>query len=260
MQIVGLTEEHEDFYFRCLEDWDARVGEQGHHKACWYRSNREQVGVRLAVDEENTPRGMIQYVPADISQIEGRDLYFIQCIWIHPKRKGEVNFRRKGVGRALLEAAEEDVRSRGARGIAAWGIRLPFWMRASFYKKHGYKPIQRDGISLLVWKPFNDEAEKPSWILPRREVSNQPGVVTVTGFISGWCPALSLVFERAKRACAELGDSVVFIEIDTSDRATFLDWGIMDGVYVDGKRVGQGPPMSYEKMLKLIRKKINKLK
>ena len=34
----------------------------------------------------------------------------------------------------------------------------------------------------------------------------------------------------------------------------------MDGVYVDGKRVGQGPPMSYEKMLKLIRKKINKLK
>jgi len=45
----------------------------------------------------------------------------------------------RGIGSALLEAAENDARELGAKGMAAWGLWLPFWMKASWFKKHGYK-------------------------------------------------------------------------------------------------------------------------
>lgn len=41
----------------------------------------------------------------------------------------------RGMGEALLAAAEEDARARGAKGMAAWGLSLPFWMKAAWFKK-----------------------------------------------------------------------------------------------------------------------------
>jgi N-acetylglutamate synthase-like GNAT family acetyltransferase len=59
------------------------------------------------------------------------------------------------MGKALLKAAEDDAKSLGAKGIAAWGISLPFWMKASWFKNHGYKKADKDSMALLVWKPFS---------------------------------------------------------------------------------------------------------
>ena len=50
------------------------------------------------------------------------------------------------MGKALLRAAEEDARALGALGMAAWGISLPFWMKASWFRKHGYRKADRQGI------------------------------------------------------------------------------------------------------------------
>ncbi len=70
---------------------------------------------------------------------------------------------------------------------------------------------------------------------------------------------MNMVFERAKRAAAEFGDQVDFREINTSDRNAFLEWGISDGLFIDGKEVRNGPPPSYEKIHKLMAKKVKKL-
>jgi len=35
------------------------------------------------------------------------------------------------MGKTLLQAAENDVKAMGAKGIVAWGLILPFWMKAS---------------------------------------------------------------------------------------------------------------------------------
>jgi hypothetical protein len=37
MQIIDLTEQHENMFFHCLEDWSDVMKESGEHKACWYR-------------------------------------------------------------------------------------------------------------------------------------------------------------------------------------------------------------------------------
>jgi GNAT superfamily N-acetyltransferase len=260
MRVIDLTEEHESSYFWCLEEWSDEMKEAGDHKETWYCRMKERgLRVKLAVNDDGVLGGMIQYLPVEESIVEGRDLYFIPCVWVHGHKQGRGNLQGHGLGTALLEAAEADARERGAKGLAAWGLALPIWMKASWFRKHGFRNADRQGIALLLWKPFTDDALPPKWIRQRKEPEEHAGCVTVTGFCNGWCPAQNLTFERAKRASAELGDKVVFREIDTSDRGVFLEWGVADGVYVDGKLIRSGPPPSYERVRKRIAKSLGRL-
>ena len=53
---------------------------------------------------------------------------------------------------------------------------------------------------------------------------------------------------------------MVFRKIDTFDRNVFLEWGIADALFIDGKQVRTGPPpSSCEKIKKLITKRVKKL-
>jgi GNAT superfamily N-acetyltransferase len=67
------------------------------------------------VDDNGTVGGKIQYLPVEQSNVDGSGLYFILCIWVHGHKQGRGNFQRRGMGRALLEAAETDARALGAR-------------------------------------------------------------------------------------------------------------------------------------------------
>lgn len=259
MEIVDLKEEYQDTYFVCLEDWSEEIKEAGDHKKSWYERMKEKgLRAKLAVDGHKVC-GMVQYVPVENSFIEGKDLYFIHCIWVHGHKKGIGNRQKKGMGKALLQAAENEVQSLGAKGIAAWGISLPFWMKASWFKKQGYAKVDKYGTAVLLWKPFSDDAVAPKWIKRRKKPGKKAGKVTVTSFINGWCPAQNLVFERAKRAASEFGDKVAFQAIDTFDRDTFLEWGIGDGLFIDGRQIRTGPPPSYKKIKRKITRQVKKL-
>lgn len=262
MKVIDLTEEYKRDYFVCLEDWSDEIKEAGDHKEDWYNKMKHKgLEVKLAVNDSGEVGGMIQYIPIQHSFADGKDMYFINCIWVHGYREGRGNFQKKGMGKALLHAAEEDARSRGAKGIAAWGVPLPFWMKASWFKRHGYTVAEKQGFlgPVLLWKPFTEDALAPKWIKVKQKPKTIPGVVTVTAFLNGWCPAQNMVFERAKQAASEFGDRVVFHQIDTFDRNIFLEWGIADALFIDDRQVNTGPPPSYEKIKKLIAKKVKKL-
>jgi len=261
MQIIDLAKEHEASYFLCLEEWSDEVKEAGPHREAWYRKMRERgLRAKLAVDEKGMAGGMIQYLPAEHSTIDGPGLYFIPCIWVHGHKQGRGNFQKHGMGTALLAAAEEDARNRGANGMAAWGLWLPIWMRASWYKKHGYRTADRNGIMALVWKPFTDDAKQPRWIRKVKKPGTVPGQVSVAAFLGGWCVNYNLAYERAKRAAAEFGDKVAFQTIDTSDRKNFQEWGMSDALFIDGREVNVGPAPSYAKLRSMIEKRVKTLR
>ena len=262
MQIIDLAEEYKKLYFVCLEDWSEEMKEAGDHKAVWYNKMKDKgLRVKLALDDSGEVGGMIQYIPIEHSFADGKDLYFINCIWVHGHKKGRGNFQKKGMGKALLQAAEDDVKAMGLKGIAAWGIPLPFWMKASWFKEHGYDKVDKQGFlgPVLLWKPFTKEATPPKLIRQKKKPEVTPGKVTITAFVNGWCPAQNMIFERARRAAAEFGDKIIFREIDTFDRQTFLEWGITDALFLDNKSVRTGPPPSYDKILKMITRRVNKL-
>ena len=119
--------------------------------------------VKLALDDSGRIGGMIQYVPIAFSPAEGWDLYFILCIWVHGHKQGRGDFRNQGMGKALLRAAEEDAKSLGAAGMAAW------------FRKQGYRTADKTGIRRLLWKPFSERAEPPRWIDERKRPEKTEG-------------------------------------------------------------------------------------
>jgi len=260
VEIIELSEKYEQLYFVCLEDWSEEIKEAGNHKQTWYEKMKDKgLRVKLALDDKGEVGAMIQYVPVQQALVEGEDLYFINCIWVHGRKKGRGNFQKRGMGKALLKAAEQDAKGLGAKGIVAWGLSLPFFMRASWFKKQGYARADKMGIQVLVWKPFTADALPPKWVRQKKKPEPIPGKVTVTGFLNGWCPAMNIAFERAKRAASEFGDRVIFQEVNTFDRKVFLEWGIADALFIDGKPVRTGPPPSSAKIRKLIARRIRKL-
>jgi GNAT superfamily N-acetyltransferase len=260
MEVVDLTAEHEQLYLLCLEDWSDEIREAGDHKARWYERMKQQgLRVKLARDERGQIGGMIQYLPIEQSFLEGRDLNFVYCVWVHGYKQGRGNFQGKGMGKALLAAAEADTRAMGKKGLAAWGVSLPVFMKASWFKRQGYKAADRIGIQVLLWKPFSSDAERPRWIRRKKTPQAAPGRVTVSAFVNGWCPAMSLSYERARRAAGELGEKVHFDSYDTLQPGVFEEWGIADGLFIDGKAVRTGPPPSYENLRRLMEKRLKRL-
>jgi GNAT superfamily N-acetyltransferase len=260
-QVIDLTTEYEDLYFVCLEDWSDEMKEAGSRKQEWYdKMKNNGLRVKLALDENDVVGGMIQYVPIEHSIVNGENLYFISCIWVHGYKQGRGNFRKKGMGKALLKAAEEDVKRMGMNGIVAWGLSIPVFMRASWFRRNGYKKTDKMNMQVLLWKPFTESATPPKWIRKKKKPAKIPGQVTVTSYIKGWCPAQNLVYERAKRASAELGEKVVFNEVDTFDRSVCMDCGMDDALFIDNKQVWTGPPPSFKKIKHKIEKQLRKLK
>ncbi len=261
MKIVDVTAENTELFCWCLEDWSDDAKASGPKRRRWFDRGRESgLRAKLALNDRGIEGGMIQYGPIESSHVDGEDLYFIYCIHVHGYKQGRGNFQGRGMGAALLAAAEADARERGAKGMAAWGVWLPFWMKASWFRKHGYVKADRQGIAVLLYKPFTDDATRPRWYPSSTKAPDPvPGKVTVTAFSSGWCLASNLVYERAKRACATFGDRVAFREIDTSTPAAVAEWGHVDAVLVDGRNVQKGPPPSYEKIHRLIAKRVRRL-
>jgi len=260
LRIIDLTAEHEGIFLQCLEDWSPEMKEAGDRKKSWYDKMRSLgLDVKLALDDRGIVGGMIQSVPIEHSHASGKDLQVILCIWVHGHKQGRGNFQKRGMGKALLVAAEEEARKRGKKGMAAWGIGLPFWMRASWFKKHGYKAADKNSMAILLWKPFTADAAPPAWFKQKKRPEGVPGKVVVTAFRDGWCQGQNISVERAKRASSEFGDKVMFREIDTSERAALEEWGRPSALFIDDKEVNTGPPPSYEKLRKLIEKRVKRL-
>lgn len=263
VRVVDLTPANEPLYFVCLEDWHgADLAQAGDHKARWFRrASGLGLRVKLALDADGRVGGMIHYLPIEHSPAIGRGLELILCVWVHGHASGRGNFQGRGMGTALLDAAEADARARGVKGMAAWGLALPFWMRASWFRRHGYRRADRRGIASLVWKPFGSDAEPPRWpATTGRRPEPVAGKVLVTGCVNGWCPAQNLAFERARSAAEPFGDLVECRMVDTSDRETMLAWGESDALFVDGRRVRTGPPPSEAKLAALIGRRVRRVR
>jgi hypothetical protein len=251
--IVELNEELKPAFCACLTPDDPALKEAGDMKKEWLaRQQPDDFGARVALSPEGIPCGMIQYLPADRSGIEGPGLWFVFCIWIPDRKRNPAgNLRRTGMGRALLAAAEEDVRSRGADGVVAWGTPLPFFMKSSWFKKQGYRLADKKGIMELCWKPFNERALSPFWKNPGWADSDIKQVAgskaKVTAYVNGICPAMNMVHNRFVRAVGEM-DGKVVLESITPART--------DAVLINGREFPMGPPPSYKKILKALKRAI----
>ena len=259
MEIVDISDSEVPTYCKCLEDWSQEFDDEGGRKLAWYGKMKERgLRVKLAREDDGRVVGMIQYAPAEATPIEGEGIHYVYCVWVHGYDQGPGNHQGRGIGKRLLAAAEEDAKALGSKGLAAWGLRLPFFMRSAWFRKQGYRVVDRDGMMELVFKPFVEGAAPPRFLERRDRPAAGDSRVTVTAYTNGWCPAQNIVFERAQRAAAGFPGAVDFVGIDTSDKETLAARGISDGLFIDGREVRTGPPPSYGKLRGLIAKQVKK--
>ena len=260
MKIIDITPENENQYFCCLEEWSDDIKEAGDYKQKWYNQMKNKgLKVKFALDDNDIIGGMIQYIPIEDSIFEGENLYVVLCIWVHGHKQGRGDYRKRGMGKALLKAAEDDAKQLGANGLVTWGLVIPVFMRASWFKRHGYKVVDRSGIMRLLWKPFNDDAVAPKFIKPKKQPEKGIDKVNVTLFRNGWCQTMNIACERARRASELFPGNINLQEFVTTDKEVVMEWGINDALYIDGKEVSIGPAPSFEKIRKKIAKRVSKI-
>jgi len=261
MKIIDISPETESDYFCCLEEYSDDMKEAGNCKQRWYELMKDKgLKVKFVVDDNNIIGGMIQYIPIEHSMIEGKDLYTVLCIWVHGHKQGRGNYRNKGLGKALLLAAEEDVKQLGVNGLVTWGLAIPVFMRASWFKKQGYKVVDKSGMMRLLWKPFNNDALPPKFMKPKKQPEKGTDKINVTLFRNGWCQSMNITCERAKRASMDFPGKINLLEFDTTVKGVVNEWGITDALYIDNKELGIGPPLSFKKIRKRIKKSVKRVK
>ncbi len=258
MQIIDLKPEHHDAYFNCLGDGTSDFSIGTCRKKEWFACHADSgLSVKLAVDDDKKPIGMVQYGPAKIMFPQDHELAFIHCIWVLKQSKNE-NYQNRGIGKALLRAVEDDVQQRGFKGLVAWGVALPVFMRASWFRRQGFKKIDKKGIAVLLWKPYAPDAVPVRWERDLKVPDRVRGKVDLTVLSSGWCTVMNANVENAIKAAEDFGDTVVVHEVDTRDRKNLVEWGQPDAIFLDGKQIAKGPPLSYEQIHKIIARQVKK--
>jgi predicted N-acetyltransferase YhbS len=227
--------------------------------------NMQKKGARTKVAFiEDNPVGFIHLIPIEVSTTEliGQDLMVIPCLAILK------NWEGKGVGRALIQEAENEARAQNKQGlvtIAYYGD-FPF-MPAGFFEKTGFNVIDRRKVTAvgeqgllddeaILMKAFETPKEPPHFAEPKYEFTPIPNKVVIDLFWDPFCLTSITEAQRVREVAEEFGDKVVLNEYPADDRELFLSLQIPRAIFINGKEIGWGWAAPKEGIREAIEKEI----
>jgi len=213
------------------------IDASGRRRAAWMEAMQEH-GLRAKVATiDGRPVGFVYTMPIEICPWGpvGRDLTVLPCLWVLPDQM------KRGAGRALVAAAEEEARRQGSKGIVTTAYEQYDWfMPAAFFGSRGFVEARRRGGTAIVWRPFDDTAEPPQFLEPNYRYEPVPGKVVVDLFWHTFCQTVDVEAARVREVAAEFGDRVALNEYCADDRDTLLRYQIPRAIYVNGTEIGWG--------------------
>jgi len=127
---------------------------------------------------------------------------------------------------------------------------FPHWNPVSFYEHMGYSRVEKSGLAVLVWKPFNGTVSPPSFQRQVQTPIADTDNISVMMFTNGWCTGNCSQLITVREAVEGLEGSIDYREIDTSEQQVLQEWGIADGLYVDGQPYRPYEPPCTSEMLR----------
>jgi len=200
----------------------------------------EQGGVIKAALVDGEHVGFGYGLPIEISSWGpiGEGLMVIPCLYVLERGT------KKGVGRALIEAIEQDARGSGRKGTTIMAFRdLPgaeWFLPVTFFEHLSYEAIDSRGRFVLLWKPFVHDASRPRFLEPNYTHQPVEGKVVIDLYWNGFCQTSNIEAERVREVCAEFGHLVVLNEYCAEDRDVFRSCQIPRAIYVNGREIGWG--------------------
>jgi len=204
-------------------------------------------GLRVKVAlYDSQPVGFLYVMPIETCPWgpRGRDLAVIPCLVAQEKVKG------KGVGRALINAAEEEARRQGRKGLVTMAYYHDFWfMPATFFERCGFSKTKSRKVTAegekeylseeaIVWKVWDSSAEPPEFFERNYKFEPVPGKVVVDLFWNTFCQTSAIEAQRVREVVAEFGDRVILREYSADDHVVVSHYGIPRAIFVDGKEIG----------------------
>ncbi|MEA3408307.1 MAG: GNAT family N-acetyltransferase [Chloroflexota bacterium] len=249
--IRDMQAEDEAFVGTCThvdetEEWTASC----ERRVPWLRHQRER-GLRVKVallDGEHA--GFLYMMPIEVAPWgpAGRDLMSIQCLTVRSVMSGQ------GVGRALVEAAEEEARVQECQSLVVTAFYHDFWfMPAPFFEKCGFTVAARKDSAAILWKPFSPSAEPPHFLERNYEFVPVPDKVAIDLFWSRSCLTTDTEAQRVREVAEEFGDAVALRAYCADDPTVRDRYGVPRGIFIEGEEVGWGYEAPREGLREAIR-------
>jgi GNAT superfamily N-acetyltransferase len=186
---------------------------------------------------DGVPRGFLYRMPIEICSWGpiGVGLSVIPCLCV------ESAFHKKGIGKALMNNAEQRCRQEGFKGITLQAYSHDFWfMQDAFFLKQGFHMVCRRGTTVLLWRTFDSLAIKPRLLESKYKFQAIPGRVVIDLFWNQFCQTSSIESQRVKEVAAEFGEKVILHEYQAENRDVLLTYEVPRGIYVNGKEIFWG--------------------
>lgn len=190
--------------------------------------------VKTKTVQGSIAKGLIEYVPIEFAcePVKGEGGLFINCVWIVPP------LWHQGAGKALLERCVKKARAYGGVSVLAyegdkWFGFFPY-MPTSFFKKFGFKEVDRDGSRVLLHLDLGGN-QKPKLIRAKVVRAKKSDKLTVDVFYSSRCPWSGWMVDKVTRGMKKY--HAIVNAINTDDRKVIEEYGMSRGVSVNGKPV-----------------------
>ncbi|MFX1497925.1 MAG: GNAT family N-acetyltransferase [Promethearchaeota archaeon] len=179
------------------------------------------------------PMGLLESIPIEfaLEPIEGESSLFINCIWILPP------FWNRGVGKTLMRCFIKQANKVGGASVIAYdgdnwfGTKIKY-MPLSFFRKFGFKEIEREGTRVLLHLDLGSK-KLPYFIINKTE-SVKPHACEVNIFVNNQCPWSCFMIDDIKKNIKKYPDIRLKI-VNTNSREDIRLYGISRGITIDGK-------------------------
>lgn len=246
IEVRDMTPDDEPYVGTC-----SRVGQSDEIEECGRRRvqllrRMYQYGLRVKVGLVNgAEAGLLYTMPSQISPWGpvGEDLMVITCAYV------QTAWERIGLGRALVETAEEEARRQSAKAIAAVAYyRQDRRISARFFEQLGYRAADRRpdpspshiGIQAVVWKPLDPSALPPRLAKRNHQYRPTKGKVVVDLFHTDLCRISSIEAERVRKVAREFGDKVLLNQHATEAPEVRDGQPPARAIFVNGREIGWG--------------------
>lgn len=218
----------------------------GVRQKVWWRWYQTYLGLRTLVAYIGPrPVGHVEFMPIEHAPraVGGERLMMINCILVARE------FQGRGVGRELLQAAEDEARVR-MDGMAVVCYAHEDWLPSSFFEHMGFNLEAEKGGELLLTKSFTP-IRPPQFLPTHYDPQPVPGRVQVDFFHCSQCPLSGCSLRNIKQAARHRPIPVDVRVFETCERSEVERWGIARAVYVDGQRV-DGPPFLADRVIETV--------
>jgi GNAT superfamily N-acetyltransferase len=221
----------------------SHVHESQEHDACgrrrlaWLHAMHDR-GLRALVAQlDGQPAGFAYVMPIEVSPWGplGRDVMVLNCLFVL------LPSQHKGIGHALLAAAEDETRRQGRKALVTTAYYHDFWfMPATFFEACGFTAAARKDTRAILWKVFDPTAQPPELLERQQRFEPVSGKVVVELFWHTFCLTSNVEAQRVRQVAAEFGDRVVLREYCADNPEVLRKYQTPRAIYVNGREIGWG--------------------